>query len=116
MHLGATSVDILDTALSMRMRDVTKYAVLPELKTLEKELCAVAEREAETPQVGRTHGQHAVPITFGWSIAEFVSRLGKSIIRIEELSNQLKGKLAGPVGAYNGTGMIVKNPEELEKL
>ena len=115
IHLGATSVDVLDTALSMRMRDVTQNVVLPELKALEVALCNIAEREAETPQVGRTHGQHAVPITFGWSIAEFVSRLGKSILRIEELSNQLKGKLAGPVGAYNGPSMIVKDPEDLEK-
>ena len=107
VHLGATSVDILDTALSCRMRDVTQNVVLPELKELEKNLCAIAEREADTPQVGRTHGQHAVPITFGWSIAEFVSRLGKSILRIEELSKQLKGKLAGPVGSYNGPSMIV---------
>lgn len=115
IHLGATSVDILDTALSMRMRDVTQNVVLPELKALELALCNIVEREAETPQVGRTHGQHAVPITFGWSIAEFVSRLGKSILRIEELSKQLKGKLAGPVGAYNGPSMIVKDPEDLEK-
>lgn len=115
VHLGATSVDILDTALSCRIRDVTQNVVLPELKELEKNLCAIAEREADTPQVGRTHGQHAVPITFGWSIAEFVSRLGKSILRIEELSKQLKGKLAGPVGSYNGPSMIVQDPEELEK-
>ena len=115
VHLGATSVDILDTALSCRMRDVTQNVVLPELKELEKNLCAIAEREADTPQVGRTHGQHAVPITFGWSVAEFVSRLGKSILRIEELSKQLKGKLAGPVGSYNGPSMIVQDPEELEK-
>ena len=114
VHLGATSVDILDTALSCRMRDVTQNVVLPELKELEKNLCAIAERESETPQVGRTHGQHAVPITFGWSVAEFVSRLGKSILRIEDLSKQLKGKLAGPVGSYNGPSMIVKDPEELE--
>jgi adenylosuccinate lyase len=115
IHLGATSVDILDTSLSMRMRDVFKNVVIPELKGLEQDLCTLADREAETPQVGRTHGQHAVPITFGWSIAEFVSRLGKSILHIEELSDQLKGKLAGPVGAYNGPCMIVKNPEELER-
>ena len=115
VHLGATSVDILDTALSCRMRDVTQNVVLPELKELEENLCTIAEREADTPQVGRTHGQHAVPITFGWSIAEFVSRLGKSILRIEELSKQLKGKLAGPVGSYNGPSMIVQDPEELEK-
>ena len=116
VHLGATSVDILDTALSCRMRDVTKNVVLPELKKLEKHLCAIADRDAEVPQVGRTHGQHAVPITFGWSVAEFVSRLGKSILRIEELSNQLVGKLAGPVGSYNGPSMIVKEPEELERV
>lgn len=115
VHLGATSVDILDTALSMRMRDVTQNVVLPELKALETALCTIADREAETPQVGRTHGQHAVPITFGWAMAEFVSRLGKSILRIEELSGQLKGKLAGPVGAYNGPSMIVKDPEDLER-
>ena len=116
VHLGATSVDILDTALTCRMRDVTKNVVLPELKKLEKHLCAIADRDSEVPQVGRTHGQHAVPITFGWSIAEFVSRLGKSILRIEELSNQLVGKLAGPVGSYNGPSMIVKDPEELERV
>ena len=116
IHMGATSVDILDTALSCRMRDVTKNVVLPELKQLEKYLCEIAERECATPQVGRTHGQHAVPITFGWSIAEFVSRLGKSILRIEELSDQLVGKLAGPVGSYNGPSMIVKDPEELEHI
>jgi Adenylosuccinate lyase len=115
VHLGATSVDILDTALSMRMRDVTQNVVLPELKSLETALCTIADRDAETPQVGRTHGQHAVPITFGWSIAEFVSRLGKSIIKIDELSHQLKGKLSGPVGAYNGPSMIVKDPEDLER-
>lgn len=116
IHLGATSVDILDTALSCRMRDVTQNVVLPELKKLERHLCGIAERESATPQVGRTHGQHAVPITFGWSIAEFVSRLGKSILRIEELSRQLVGKLAGPVGSYNGPSMIVPNPEELERI
>lgn len=116
VHLGATSVDILDTALSCRMRDVTQNVVLPELKKLERNLCAIADRDAEVPQVGRTHGQHAVPITFGWSAAEFVSRLGKSILRIEELSRQLVGKLAGPVGSYNGPSMIVKDPEELERM
>lgn len=116
VHLGATSVDILDTALSMRMRDVMQNVVLPELKELELSLCEIAERECATPQVGRTHGQHAVPITFGWFIAEFVSRLGKSIMRIAELSKDLRGKLAGPVGSYNGIRMIVQDPEALEKM
>ena len=115
VHLGATSVDILDTALSVRVRDCVQKVVLPLLKELEIGLCTIAAREAETPEVGRTHGQHAVPITFGFAVSEYVSRLGKSIIEIEKRSNDLRGKLAGAVGAYNATSMIVRDPEDLEK-
>jgi adenylosuccinate lyase len=115
VHLGATSVDILDTALSVRIRDCMKTVILPELRELEKKLCEIAAREAATPEVGRTHGQHAVPITFGFAMAEYVSRLGKSILEIERRADGLAGKLAGAVGAYNATSMIVKDPEDLEK-
>jgi adenylosuccinate lyase len=114
VHLGATSVDILDTALAVRMRDCVQQVVLPELRELEIQLCSIVDREAGTPEVGRTHGQHAVPITFGFAMAEYVSRLGKSIVEIENRSNDLRGKLAGAVGAYNATSMIVKDPEDLE--
>jgi len=115
VHLGATSVDILDTALAVRIRDCVQKAILPQLRELETLLCNIAEREAETPEVGRTHGQHAVPITFGFAMAEYVSRLGKSILEIETRSKGLCGKLAGAVGAYNATSMIVRDPEELER-
>jgi len=116
VHLGATSVDILDTSLSWRITGVTREVVLPLLKKLETLLCSFTEREAETPQVGRTHGQHAVPITLGFATAEYVSRLGKSILEIEKRSKELKGKLSGAVGAYNATSMIVKDPQELERV
>jgi adenylosuccinate lyase len=116
VHLGATSVDILDTSLSFRMKGLTREVILPELKKLELLLCDFVDREAETPQVGRTHGQHAVPITLGFAMAEYVSRLGKSIAEISRLADQLKGKLAGAVGAYNAVSMIVKDPEELERV
>ena len=116
VHLGATSVDILDTSLSWRISGVTRAVILPMLKKLELSLCSFTEREAETPQVGRTHGQHAVPITLGFAFSEYVSRLGKSILEIEKHSRELKGKLSGAVGAYNATSMIVKDPEELERI
>lgn len=116
VHLGATSVDILDTSLSWRMAGVTREVVLPLVKKLELLLCDFADREAATPQVGRTHGQHAVPITLGFAFAEYVSRLGKSILEIEKRSKELKGKLSGAVGAYNATSMIVKDPLELERI
>ncbi len=114
IHLGATSVDILDTATSLKIRDVTKNVVLKLLVEIEEFLIDISSKEAETPQVGRTHGQHAVPITLGFAISEYVARLGKSIIEILHRSNDLRGKLAGAVGAYNSTSLMVKDPFKME--
>ncbi|MDR1986415.1 MAG: adenylosuccinate lyase [Treponema sp.] len=115
VHLGATSVDILDTALAYRMQGLTREILLPRLRNLELCLCTFVEQEAASPQVGRTHGQHAVPITLGFALAEYVSRLGKSIGEIECRAQGLKGKLAGAVGAYNATALITPDPEALER-
>jgi adenylosuccinate lyase len=115
VHLGATSADILDTAASLRYRDAMVKVILPLLLDLEEELIRRTRNEAETPQIGRTHGQHAVPLTFGFALAEYVARLGKSIVRIREKTAGLRGKLAGAVGAYNATSLLVKDPRELEK-
>ncbi len=115
VHLGATSADILDTASALRYRDAMRTTILPLLLDLEEELIRKAREEADTPQIGRTHGQHAVPITFGFAIAEYVSRLGKSLERIEKKAGNLRGKLAGAVGAYNATSLVVKDPRSLER-
>jgi adenylosuccinate lyase len=114
VHLGATSADILDTASALRYRDAVILVILPLLRSLENCLCDIADREARTPQIGRTHGQHAVPITFGFAMAEYVSRLGKCIGEIEHRAADLRGKMAGPVGAYNGLALLVKDPEAFE--
>jgi adenylosuccinate lyase len=115
VHLGATSVDILDTAASLRFRDAVLTVVLPLLIDLEEELIRRVREESATPQIGRTHGQHAVPLTFGYALAEYVSRLGKSILRIRDRAADLRGKLAGAVGSYNATSLLVKDPRELER-
>jgi len=115
VHLGATSADILDTASAVQYRDVFTEVVLPLLIELENTLINITLNEAETPQVGRTHGQHAVPITFGFAVAEYVARLGKSILRIQRLTNELKGQLSGAVGAYNAIGLIIDDPIKFEK-
>ncbi|MFO8041754.1 MAG: lyase family protein, partial [Alkalispirochaeta sp.] len=115
VHLGATSVDILDTAAALRYRDVTRQVVLPLLMQVEEVLIDLAEANAERVSIGRTHGQHAVPITMGYAFAEYVSRLGQSIGEIEHRSGQLTGKLAGAVGAYNATSVLHPDPEQLER-
>jgi len=115
VHLGATSVDIIDTAMAMRVRDAMRLTVLPLLLDLLDILIHMSAAHSDTPQAGRTHGQLAVPITFGFAIAEYVSRLGQSIVELEKRSSELRGKLSGAVGAYNATSLISKNPERLEE-
>ena len=115
VHLGATSVDILDTAMALRIEDAMRITVLPLILDLLDKLVDLAARHADLPQVGRTHGQAAVPISFGFAMAEYVSRIGQSAVRLEELSRGLKGKLAGAVGACNATTLISADPEELER-
>ncbi|HTU00178.1 MAG TPA: lyase family protein, partial [Candidatus Sulfotelmatobacter sp.] len=115
LHLGATSADILDTAAALRYREAVRTVILPLLLDLETELIRRCREEADTPQIGRTHGQHAVPLTFGFALAEYVSRLGESIPRIASAAAELRGKLAGAVGAYNATSLLVKDPQELER-
>ncbi len=115
VHLGATSVDILDTAKALALREAVGKVVLPLLARVELELCRFAVDEAETPQVGRTHGQHAVPLTFGFAMAEYASRLGKCVLRSRDLAADLRGKLAGAVGSYNALSMSYRDPEEVER-
>jgi adenylosuccinate lyase len=115
VHLGATSVDILDTAKSLSLKEASRRVVLPLLARVELELCRLATDEAETAQVGRTHGQHAVPLTFGFAMAEYASRLGKCLLRADSLASDLRGKLAGAVGSYNALSMSYPDPEAVER-
>jgi adenylosuccinate lyase len=115
VHFGATSYDIVATALSLQLRDAVNQVVLPRLVELEKTLLNLTKRYADTIQVGRTHGQHAVPVTFGFAMAEYVSRLGSSINSLQVLTGKLKGKFSGAVGAYNALSLFVDDPMEFEK-
>lgn len=115
IHFTATSVDILDTARALQYRDVTEQLLFPELWALWQKWAAIARREAGTPQVGRTHGQHAVPITFGFAVAEYVSRLGGRIAALTAAARNLRGKMAGAVGAYNASSLFFEDPEAFEQ-
>ena len=115
VHFTTTSFDIVDTANSLRFREVSEKLLLPKLYELEKLLMEIALREKDTLQIGRTHGQHAVPITFGFAMAEYVSRLGNRIREVREKSQKLVGKIAGAVGAYNASYLFFADPEEFEK-
>ncbi len=114
VHFGATSYDIVATALSLQLRAAANEVVLPRLVELEKSLLRLTKDYAETVQVGRTHGQHAVPVTFGFAMAEYVSRLGDNIMTLRALSGRLHGKFSGAVGAYNALSLFVDDPMQFE--
>ncbi|MDP3735251.1 MAG: lyase family protein [bacterium] len=114
VHMTATSCDIIDSANAARYKDVVEQVLVPSLTKLEGVLIDISLREAETVQVGRTHGQHAVPITFGFALAEYVSRLGGSIEALKALAANLPGKFSGAVGAYNASSLFFDDPEGFE--
>ena len=115
IHFTATSHDIISTADALRCKEFTNSILIPALIDFEKTLIDLALRERNTLQVGRTHGQHAVPITFGFALAQYVSRFGNSILKIRKSGNNLRGKIAGAVGSYNASSLFFRNPEEFEK-
>lgn len=114
VHFGATSYDIVATANALQMRAVVNELIVPRLKDLMQTLLELTERYTGTVQIGRTHGQHAVPITFGFALSEYVSRLGESMLAVESLAAELRGKFSGAVGAYNALSMFVDDPREFE--
>ena len=115
IHLGATSHDIICTAEALRFRDFSNLVLLPCLIELLRTLIAIARREKATVQIGRTHGQYAVPTTFGFTLCEYISRLGERIFKIRESAASLRGKFSGAVGSYNAQSILFQDPLAFEQ-
>ncbi|HKI23795.1 MAG TPA: adenylosuccinate lyase [Gaiellaceae bacterium] len=100
-HYGLTSSDVLDTALSLQIREAGALI----LEGIERTLAAVleqAERHRRTLMMGRTHGVHAEPTTFGLKLAGWAWELARARIRVERALEGLRvGKLSGAVGTYS---------------
>ncbi len=98
VHLGATSYDIEDTATALILRDA--FALITKrTQNLRHVLLALAKKHRKTVCIGRTHGQHAVPTTFGLKFAMYSTELGRHLDRMEEAKKRLYvGKMTGAVG------------------
>jgi adenylosuccinate lyase len=114
VHLAATSYDIVDTANALRFKGALAQVIIPDLLKLENALIQISKAYSKTVQVGRTHGQHAEPVTFGFYLSFYVSRLGKRIIEIKKVAENLTGKFAGAVGVYGPLSLLVKDPQGFE--
>jgi len=102
VHLGATSYDIIDTAWALTIREALTI-VKRKLAEVIRRLADLSREYKDVLMVGRTHGQHAVPITLGFKFANYVYELSRSYERLCELSSRVvKSKVSGAVGTMAG--------------
>jgi len=100
-HVGPTTQDILDTGLTLQIKDAYNV-IFPKMVKLEDILLKLAEKHKHTVMMGRTHGQHAVPITFGFKVAGYAYELRDDIERFKDLRKRLFiMKLSAACGARN---------------
>jgi len=102
-HYGLTSSDVVDTALSLQIRDAGRL-LLEGVERCVAAVVARAEEHRETLTIGRTHGVHAEPTTFGLKLAGWAFGLERDRVRLERaLEGMRVGKLSGAVGTYSAT-------------
>jgi 3-carboxy-cis,cis-muconate cycloisomerase len=104
VHWGATTQDVIDTGLILQIR----RALEPIKRDLERSAIAavgLARRFADTPMPGRTHGQHAVPVTFGSKAASWADELLRGVERLEDVEARvLVGQMGGAAGTLASLG------------
>jgi adenylosuccinate lyase len=102
-HYGLTSSDVVDTALAMQIRDAGAL-ILTGLERAFTAVLNLAEEHRATLQIGRTHGIHAEPTTFGLKLAGWAFELDRNRTRLDRaLEGMRVGKLSGAVGTYSAT-------------
>src|SRR5690242_14001688 len=104
LHWGATTQDIMDTAVVLQMRD--GLAVIAEdIAALRKILAELAQKHRDTPMAGRTHLQQALPVTFGYKAAIWLTMLDRHAERLSQLKPRvLVGQFAGAAGTLASLG------------
>lgn len=105
LHFGATTVDLYDSAAMLQMRDAV-FALVEDLRTIELQLIELADRYRDTPMIGRTLGQHALPITFGKKLSGYIGENRRHIDRLGDLLDRIERSviMKGAVGSYLGLG------------
>jgi len=113
VHLGATSQDINDTATALQLKEAVKL-LEKRLNDFEKVLLEKAGKYKRTIMMGRTHGQHALPITLGFKFAIWLRENARHIERLRQCQERLLvGKMSGAVGTQAGLGPNAIKIQEL---
>lgn len=101
VHVPLTSYDVIDTARAVQFARTYTDVIEPKTWSVIKGLHAQAQRHASEAQIGRTHGQHALPITVGFWFASILNRVFYNALEMRRSAKALVGKVSGAVGAYN---------------
>ena len=113
VHLGATSSDMLDTATALQLKEAVNI-IEERLNELESVLLARAEKHKMSIMMGRSHGQHALPTTFGFKVAVWTREVSRHIQRLRDCKGRLlAGKMSGAVGTQAGLGPEALKIQEL---
>ena len=113
VHLGATSYDIVDTANSLQLKEAMGI-IEKKLICLKDILKEKTKMYKNTVMIGRTHGQHALPITLGFKFAVWTSEVSRHIERLRQCRTRvLVGKMSGAVGTQAGLGEHASRIQEL---
>jgi len=113
VHYGATSQDINDTATALQLKEAMEL-LEKRLDDFEKTLLEKAERYKHTIMIGRTHGQHALPITLGFKFAIWLRENARHIQRLQQCKERLLvGKMSGAVGTMAGLGSNAPRIQDL---
>ncbi len=113
VHLGATSSDMLDTATALQLKEAINI-IEERLNELESVLLARAEKHKMSIMMGRSHGQHALPTTFGFKVAVWTREVSRHIQRLRDCKGRLLvGKMSGAVGTQAGLGPKALKIQEL---
>lgn len=113
VHLGATSYDIVDTTNALQLKDALEL-IEKKLSDFERILMDKALQYKETLMMGRTHGQHALPITLGFKFAVWMREASRNIERLRQCRDRvLVGKMSGAVGTQAGLGVHAMKIQEL---
>jgi adenylosuccinate lyase len=100
IHFGMTSSDVMDTALSLQMVEAADI-LIQDMRDLIAILSSQAVKYKHTPMIGRTHGVHAEPISFGLKLAIWIEEMKRDLKRLEEAKSVIAvGKISGAVGTY----------------
>jgi adenylosuccinate lyase len=101
MHLGLTSSDILDTTLAVQLKDAAKL-ILKELESFRDAVREQAFRTKDVPTIGRSHGIHAEPLTFGLKLAVWYEETCRNIERLKRARERIAyGQISGAVGTFS---------------